>query len=152
LFLYKTAILIIVTVVSRAEIQYCREHEFVPASRWYVRTTRVYVWLCCYSCWGHRHVSKHYISSLQHYTHLCPAALPGRLARPPCPAALPDSLTRPPCPAALPGSLARQPCPAALPGSLARQPCPAALPGSLARPPSSIAFFFLAEVYRAAFS
>jgi hypothetical protein len=91
----------------------------------------------------------HAFSILQHCMHLCPAVLPGSLARQPCPAALPGSLARQPCPAALPGSLARQPCPASLPGSLARQPCPAALPGRIAsfsircRPACSIAFFFL---------
>jgi hypothetical protein len=57
-----------------------------------------------------------------------PQPCPGSLARQLCPAALPGSLARQPCP----GNLVRQPCSAALLGSLALQPCPTALPGSLA--------------------
>jgi hypothetical protein len=88
---------------------------------------------------GRTHCSKyciivqfhHAFSILHHCMHLCPAALPGSLARQSCPAVLPGSFARQPCPSDLPGRLARQPCSVAF----AWQPCPVALPASLARQP-----------------
>jgi hypothetical protein len=110
---------------------------------------KVYHLLCC-SCWGHSHCSKycifvqfrHAFSILHHCMHLCPAALPGSLARQPCPAALPVRLARQPCPAALPVSLDRQPC---------RKVCKLFYGRSLGRHACSIAYFYSAGSFVQAF-
>jgi hypothetical protein len=84
----------------------------------------------------------HAFSILHHCMHLCPAALPGSLARQPCPAALPVSLAQQPCPAAFPDSLARQPCPVALPTSLAEKFASCFM--AVGRHACSIAYFYSA--------